>query len=261
MSSPIITRLASSVRQSTVDGTGYNPGLTAPGLNLRFGTVVNYDPITMLIDIQQYDGGLILEGCTHFSNYIPTIGDVVYVLVFGPELIVMDRLADGGTGPSMFTNAAYGSGDSTLRSNADYAAAGDVNNIVFDIPPPFVFAGHFEDTIVGPENIGPVNIGVSGQIILAVSCYMQMGADGNGANATGTGYCSPWLTPTNNAYDVPPEVAFSCVYTGATGTGAMVSNLTIVQGFDPGPHDIRLICASMGALCYFGLQTIVAVPT
>lgn len=260
MSSPTITRLASSVRASTVDGAGYNPGLTAPGLNLRFGTVVNYDPISMLIDIQQYDGGLILEGCTHFSNYIPTLGDVVYVLVFGPELIVVDRIADGDTGPSMFTNAAYGSGDTNLRATVDYAT--DVNSVEFDIPPPMVFAGHFEDTIVGPQNIGPVNIGVSGQIILAVSSYIQINTDGNGANVTnGTGYCSPWITPRSNAYDVPPEVAFSCAYSGATGTGAMVSNLTIVQGFDPGPHDIRLICASLNALVYFGLQTVVAVPT
>lgn len=254
MSSPTITRLASSV-------VGYNPGLRTPGLNLAFGTVVSWDQTTQLVDIQRYDGGLILEGCTHFSNYVPTVGDSVYVLIFGPEMIVMDRLATEGEGPSIFTNAAYGSGDTNLRLNADYAAAGDWANIKFDIPPPFVVAGHFEDTILGPQNIGPVNIGVSGQVILAVSCYMQIGTDASNTNQSGTGFCSPWITPVSGAYDVPPEVAFSCAFSGSTGQGAMVSNLTIVQGFDPGPHDFKLICASMGAYVYFGLQTIVAIPT
>jgi len=262
MSHPTTSRLATSVQTTVIDGGEYNPSLRTPGLNLRYGKVVGWDVTTQLADIQFSDDGLILEQCDHLSNYTPTVGDHVYVLVFGPDLIILDRIASEGEGPSLFAGASFGAGDGNLRLNSNYAAAGDFANIVFNIPPPFVFAGRFvDDPFYGKYNTGPVYVGPSGQIILAVSCFMQIGTDASNANMSGTGYCSPWITPRSRAYDVPPAVAFSCAFTGSTGQMAMVSNLTVVEGFDPGAHDIKLICASMGAYVYFGLQTIVAIPT
>ena len=263
MSSPTVSRYVDGI-QEAIYGNGYNPALATPGLNLRYGTVVGYNATTQLVDITLSDGGLILEDCDHLSNYIPTIGDHVYVLVFGPQLIVLDRLSSDGEGPSLFSNATWGIAPTTgLFLNADFAAAGDYANVQFDIPPGFTLAGKNEyNAALGQDYFNPVtNIGVSGQLILAVSCYMQIYTDAEGSTMSGTGWCSPWITPVSGAYDVPPEIAFSVAFTGTTGQGAMVSNLTIVEGFDPGPHYIKLIQAAMGAYIAFGLQTIVAIPT
>lgn len=262
MSSPTVSRYVDGI-QEAVYGNGYNPALATPGLNLRYGTVVGYNATTQLVDITLSDGGLILEDCDHLSNYIPTIGDHVYVLVFGPQLIVVDRLSSDGEGPSLFANATYGNAPTTgLFLNADFAAAGDYANIQFDIPPGFTLAGqNVTDPVLGTYFNPVTNVGVSGQIILAVSCFMQIYTDASNTPMTGTGYCSPWITPVSNAYDIPPEVAFSVAFSGSTGQAAMVSNLVIVEGLDPGPHYIKLIQAAMGAYIAFGLQTLVAIPT
>jgi hypothetical protein len=250
MSSPLLNKLAVDLRNPSLRS---NAGIGTPDLNLRYGTVVNWSKVSGLVDLQLVDEGLILYDVERLSNYIPTVGDQVWVLVAGPDMIVLDRTANGG--PSLFAQVATGYGGDTIQvlNGFDLVSALNDDTMEWQFAPRLVAAqvaatqyGAFGAS-VGSQDI---YIGPSGMCMIGVSAYMQAVADADNAFLNGTGMVSFSIRALSGAYTVPPHPIFGVSYSGAVPSGASVGTVHLGGGLDPGPHLFQLWQAAVG--CYFG---------
>jgi hypothetical protein len=76
-----------------------------PVLTLRMGEVKDVNGILGMVDITLggASGDELIPGVRHLSNYRPQIDDACWVLVSGPDLLVIDRTSVSG--PSVISDA------------------------------------------------------------------------------------------------------------------------------------------------------------
>lgn len=70
-----------------------------PTLELRQGLVVAVDGVNQRVDITLGGGTEVITGVVHLDAYLPAVNDVCYVLVNGPDLLVLDRHSAPGQAP------------------------------------------------------------------------------------------------------------------------------------------------------------------
>jgi hypothetical protein len=262
MSSPLLDRLAVDLRDPKTAG-GRNYPIGAFDLQLRYGKVVYWSQYSGLVDIVLADEGLILYDVERSSNYTPTVGDDVWVLQAGPDLIVLDRT--GNFGPSAFAGFGWGYGGADLKVgnlSQTNAALNDPTGfaIEFIASPPQVLAGTGPINIITGTPLDPVVVGQSGMVMIGVSAYIQPTADADGTITSGTGICSVRIAPTNGAYLITGHPTLGVTYTGPVGTGATVSAVHLGGGLDPGPHSFTLVQANIGSYVAYAHRWIWVLP-
>lgn len=77
-----------------------SPSVNAPTAELRQGQVTAVDSVNQRVSITLGGGTQVITGVVHLDAYLPTVNDTCYVLVNGPDLLVLDRHSAPGQAPS-----------------------------------------------------------------------------------------------------------------------------------------------------------------
>lgn len=265
MSSPTLDRLATNLRNPSLNSGGTNSSIRTPDINLRYGKVVSYDPNSQLADVTIGGDTLILEDVEHLSNYLPTVGDDVWILVSGPNTIILDRTEYFG--PSTWSQWGWGGDtDSTIRNLNDFQRSVDVlkeptgNLISWNSQPTPAIWAYSQGLTISQGGSLWVNVGQSGVIVIGVSAYITPVADAGGTLTAGTGMCSVMMEPASKKYIVYPHPAFGVTYSGAVGTGARLSTIKLGGGLDPGPHRFSLQYAALDCYMGYALRSLWVLP-
>lgn len=73
--------------------------VTAPPAELRQGIITAVDAPNARVDVQIGGNSAVIPGVAHLSNYLPAVNDTCWVMVNGPDLVVLDRTATPGPAP------------------------------------------------------------------------------------------------------------------------------------------------------------------
>jgi hypothetical protein len=220
-----------------------NPPIRTPGLSLSTGHIDGVDPGTGTVDLSFGEDPLVLEGVERLSNYVPKVGDDPYVFTSGPDVITLDRDADG-KGPSAFRNAVCGrilnsqglvESDNFVELNATPALGSSPG-------------GPFLQTTIGP----------SGICMIGISAYCYINSNGEGLGTYGGACASMWITGPD--YEVPPLSVYGITYWGNRNTGATVSRVNLGGGLTPGTTFFRMGFCGIGQYASFGLRELWVVP-
>lgn len=264
MSSPTLNRLATDLRNPSLRS---NSPIGTPDLSLRYGKVINWSKNSGLVDITLADDSLVLFDVERLSNYIPAVGDDVWVLVSGPDMVVLDRTANSG--PSLFSQVAWGYGGPDIKVINGFdnqSVMTELNGTAFTWMGPITPAqSNIRYTTIGTSvyAIGDSNvyIGPSGMCITGVGGYIQPVQDADGSSVSGTGQISVRIIkPGAGGYTVPPHPLWGVTYTGPVETGAALGNVFLGGGLDEGPHNFALLQASVNCYVAYGHQWIWVVP-
>lgn len=206
-------------------------GTKVPTLRLRQGmvqsiTVVYEDEAASqssgyLVDITLAgDEDVVISDVSTVSDYVPQVGDTVWVLVNDVDLIAMDRA--GPVGPSVFSNAARGYVEG--RGSIPYSASSaDPNLIEFDT------AGGPIVTALIPE---------TGWFLMGVSAVLEPVANVGGGSTEGLVAMSvtiaPLENPGRNRPTIVAEMSAALAYHGPPGSQLCASRVHLGAGLFPG---------------------------
>lgn len=192
-----------------------------PSLILRLGEVKATDPINGKVDITLggASGAELIPGVRHLSNYRPQVDDPVWVLVSGPDLLVIDRTSIQG--PSVISDANSAAVDTEQTRTS--TAWGDL-------------------ATVGPQIPG-VNISPSGKLLISWSAWMS------NDNSAGGALMGVQLTQTfGGTYTRAPDQIYSAMV-NKIGSGKPISGQysMIMTGVPAGKYTITCKYAVYGS--------------
>lgn len=95
-----------------------DPAVEAYRLELRQGQVTAVDTPNGKVAVALGGDPTSIPGVKHLSNYRPVVGDTVWALVVGPDLMVLDRPAQSWDGPGKHEWADDGSGTPDVNSGS-----------------------------------------------------------------------------------------------------------------------------------------------
>lgn len=105
LTAPIDTRSDPDRTARAITGRS-DEAVRAPTAELRQGVVQAVNVPAARVDVTLGGDSTSIPGVAHLSNYRPTVNDTCWVLVNGPDLLVLDRTA--ALGPSVVSTAAAG---------------------------------------------------------------------------------------------------------------------------------------------------------
>ena len=181
------------------------------------------------------DGSVIVPGVNTLSNYVPQVGDSVWVLVNDVDLLVLDKVPAAGA--SVFSNVvrSYVPGRGSIFTSGN---AANPNNVTFG-------------QVGGPSL--SVDISESGFFMMGMSAVIEPVADADGAFNEGLVAMSVTITPLENPDGNRPtivaEMAAALVYQGPVGSQLCASRVHLGAGLYPGPYSFA---ARWGAGPSFG---------
>lgn len=192
-----------------------------PVLTLRMGEIKAVDGIKGMVDLTLggASGDELIPGVRHLSNYRPQIDDPCWVLVSGPDLLVIDRTSVSG--PSVISDAnSHAVDPEEVRTSTTF---GDL-------------------ATVGPY-IPDVDISPSGKLLVSVAAWMSNDAAAGGA------MMSFQLTQTlGGTYVRPASINYSKIV-NKIGAGKQIggSHSFLMQDIPPGKYTCTAKYASLGS--------------
>jgi hypothetical protein len=181
--------------------------IEASTLSLRQGQVVTVNVVADTVDITLGGDPTVIKNVKKISNYRATVNDVVFVLVNGPDLFVLDRI--GAFGPSVISTAA-----TNVVSAVESRSSATFGNL----------------TTVGPTL--SVNISPSGRLLLGVCCACTSNVSGEG------GIMGFFLSGANTTTGVNGWEAFFN-YTGTINSYVSATKVSLLTGMTPGTTQIQ----------------------
>lgn len=198
----------------------------SPQVELRQGVITAVDVPGARVDVNLGGDTTTIPGVAHLSNYRAKVNDTCWVLVNGPDLLVMDRA--GGTGPSVISDAVAA-------------------NISTD-------ESRSSDTFGDLSTVGPsvsVSVSPSGRLLVQVSAFIECGeADGGimSAQLSGANSSSPSVANALIVYIARANTAGGAskviLYTGlAAGTTTVTAKYRAAIGNSEGRFSDRQVWA------------------
>lgn len=263
-------QLVTGLSTSGLSSGAFNPPISTPDLNLRLGRVTKFDPYSLLCDLVLSGDNLELESVDRFANYSPTVGDLVWVLVSGPDLLVVDRaegfakkftdielataMLDGNfgnnpKGPSMFASASGVSAAfaSAVNSTDIYPAGTPIEGIALGSG-----AGGNQPQVI-------TNVGPSGRVLMTLSVNIQIESGLDGATE-GTGVAAVQISAQDGSYTITATPDYSgVVYAGPVGSSVSATRMAVFL-VDSGPTVFAMRSAGIGATCRFSYRQLGILP-
>lgn len=264
------SQLVTGWSTSGLSSGSFNPPISTPDLNLRLGRVTKFDPYSLLCDLVLSGDNLELESVDRFANYSPTVGDLVWVLVSGPDLLVVDRaegfarkftdielsaailngdFGNNPKGPSVFASAS--------GVSAAFASAVNTTDVY---PPGTPIEGIALGSGAGgnqPQVI--TNVGPSGRVLMTLSLNIQI-ESGYGGTTEGVGVAAVEISAQDGSYTITATPDYSgVVYSGPIGSSVSATRMAAFL-LDPGPTVFAMRSAGIGATCRFSYRQLGICP-
>lgn len=99
MTAPDNTTISDPDRTARAITGKTDQAVQAPTAELRQGVITAVDTVNQRVDVALGGDTTSIPGVVHLDAYLPVVGDTCYVLVNGPDLLVLDRHSAPGQAP------------------------------------------------------------------------------------------------------------------------------------------------------------------
>ncbi len=206
-----------------------DPAVQEAKLTLREGVVTAVDVALARVSVDLGDSGTPVPNAEHLSNYRPSVGDKVKVLVAGPKMYVLDRV--GALGPSVIEGAA-------------------TDTVVADESRSSTSWGNL--ATVGPQITATIS--PSGRCLIGVCCGATSTAASDG------GQMGFFMSGANVLSGVNGWEAF-INYIGTVNSYVSASKVSLLTGLNPGATTFTAKYATLdGNSVHFAARSLWVVP-